>query len=129
MKTNFLAVIYLICCLVLEPGCRNHTARVEKPSENTAFRDGNDTPVFYCWFVEDNGAGHTGYVLFGAFWDRPLLPNEPLFSTVEEVREALKNESKFPFLVPQHPNWVPEGWRVRDLNSNEVNRLRAKDGQ
>jgi hypothetical protein len=90
---------------------------------------GKDTPIVFCWFVEDNGAGNKGYAFMDARVGRPLTPGERLFSTIEEVREALKKqESKTFVLMPQHPDWVPKGWRVRNLSSNEVDQLGFSNG-
>lgn len=121
MKTEFLAIC-AISCLLLETSCNNHM-RMDSQSEQPALAAQKDTPIIYCWFVEDNGAGHQGYVFFDAGAGRALLPDERLFSTIEGIRDAIKNRSKTPYLIPQHPDWVPTGWRVRNLSTNEVDRL------
>jgi hypothetical protein len=98
--------------------------KMENASENPTLRARKDAQIFFCWFVEDNGAGHSGYVCFGASWGRPLVREERLFSTVEELREALTNqENVTPKVVNLYPDWVPDGWKVRSLTTNEVRQL------
>jgi len=80
----------------------------------------------YCWFVENNGLGHKGYVFINTAMGRPMTTGENLFSTLGELREALKKAEGEPvYLIPKYPNWVPEGWKVRDLDANEVEQLKS----
>lgn len=98
--------------------------KTDNTSEKAVTAPGNSTNLVFCWFVEDNGAGHKGYVFIDAGVSRPMTASEPLFSTIEEFGEALKRgEGETLFLVPKYPGWVPEGWRVRNLSSNEVGHL------
>jgi hypothetical protein len=83
----------------------------------------NQTNLVFCWFVEDNGNGNKGYVFMDTARNTPLEPSEHLFSNITKLSEALQRGGKAVFLVPKCPGWVPEGWRVRNLNSNEVNEL------
>ena len=78
----------------------------------------------YCWYVEDNGSGNRGYALLSTLRNSPLTSNEPLYSTIEQLGEALnRHYGKSINLVPKFPKWVPKGWMVRDLNSNELDNL------
>ena len=122
MKPN----IYIVCalsCLLLS-GCAYNNVRWSNTSEKEISAAGNSINLVYCWFVEDNGAGHRGYVFIDVGMNRPMTPSENLHSTLEDLREALKRGPGEPlFLVPKYPGWVPEGWRVRNLSSKEVHQL------
>ena len=82
------------------------------------------TTLVYCWFVEDNGCGNKGYVFISSKMGRAMTPSEPLYSTIRELRVALKRiECDLLYLIPKQPGWVPESWKVRNLSSNEVTQL------
>jgi hypothetical protein len=122
MKPNISIVCVLYCLLLAS--CSHNNVRTSNTPERPISAAGNGTNLVYCWFVEDNGAGHRGYVFLDVGMNRAMTPSETLYSTLEELREALRRGEGEPlFLVPKYPGWVPEGWRVRNLSSNEVNRL------
>jgi len=84
----------------------------------------NARPVIYCWFVEDNGAGGSGYAVMDASLAKPLRPGERLYHTLDEVRQSLKyQEGNIPIVIPKRPNCVPECWKVRSLTANEAAQL------
>ena len=126
MRMKFAASICIVCCFVAS--CSNRTTRMGNSSETSAADAGKDVAIFFCWFVEDDGRGRSGYALFGTHFGRPLLPDERLCSTIDETRLKIKSQGgKAPIIVPQSPDWVPEGWRVRNLNTNEMECLGLSD--
>jgi hypothetical protein len=79
-----------------------------------------DRPIIYCWFVEDNGNGRSGYAVMDTRVGRPLLSDEGLVATVQEIRQVIEREGgKNPIVIPHHPDWVPKEWKVRNLSTNE----------
>jgi len=115
---------FVLYCLLLSSCADNTNVKTSNTSEKSISAAGSGTNLVFCWFVEDNGAGHKGYVFIDAAMNRPMTPSEPLFSTLEGFREALKRaEGETIFIVPKYPGWVPQGWRVRNLSSNEVDQL------
>ncbi|HXR05325.1 MAG TPA: hypothetical protein VN836_11530 [Verrucomicrobiae bacterium] len=129
MKIRFLAVLCLLSCLALEVGCGKNNNKMETQSHNSTIDLREDHPIVYCWFVEDNGAGRSGYDVFYTEAGRPLEPDERLFSTLEDVRHVLKDQEnrdgRSPIVIPKRPDWVPQVWRVRDLSTNEVAQLKS----
>ena len=124
MKTTFFAIICSVAFIVLDAGCRNHNPKMENSSETATIASDLDRPIIFCWFVEDNGKGGSGYIPFDASSSVPLLPDEHLFSTIEETRRTIKSRvSQTPVLVPQYPEGVPKSWRVRNLSTNEVQQI------
>lgn len=109
-------------------GCKSQNTCTENSSEKPALDTDRNLPLLFCWFVEDDGTGRSGYILFDARISRPLLPTERLLPSVEKVRQTLKDQGLVaPVIVPWHPEWVPEGWKVRDLTKTEAERLRFSD--
>jgi hypothetical protein len=93
-------------------------------SDNSAHGSQQDSAIIYCWFVEDNGMGHSGYVTFNTRVGRPLRPDEHLYPTLEQLSGAIKgHEAAAPIVIPKRPDWVPEHWKVRDLSTNEASLL------
>src|SRR5258707_198397 len=124
MQARLLTILCLLSWLVLEVGCRINSEKMEIQSDHSRSDPQDNRSIVYCWFVEDNGAGKSGYVLMNTRVGRPLLPSEHLFTTVQELRRAIRaQEPEDPIIIPKHPDWVPEAWKVRDLNTNEVGQM------
>jgi hypothetical protein len=122
MKSWFLAAICSIFFLAPEFGCGGSNMKTH--SDNSAHGLQQDRPIIYCWFVEDNGVGRSGYVMFNTRIGRPLRPDEHLYPTLDELRHAIKDrEAEAPIVMPKQPDWVPEHWRVRNLSANEAAQL------
>ena len=120
MRTCFLALL----CLILGAGCGVANKTIQIKSDNSSSDSQKDRPIIYCWFVEDNGAGHSGYAIMDTYVGRPLLPGEHLYSSLAEVQQVAKSRSANPIIMPQRPGWVPEHWKVRDLSAKEQEQLR-----
>jgi hypothetical protein len=108
----------------MEIGCGTNTKQMDIQPDKSKVDAQKDRPILYCWFVEDNGTRRSGYALMDTRVGRPLLPEEPLFPTLEDVRRELKNqEGNPPVVIPKRPDWVPQVWKVRDLNTKEASQL------
>ena len=127
MKIQFLGVLCLLSCLALEVGCGKNSNKMEIQSHNSTIDSQEDHLFAYCWFVEDNGAGRSGYGVFYTEAGSSLEPDERLFPTLEDVRHVLKihqnKDGRGIIVTPKRPDWVPPVWKVRDLNTNEVAQL------
>lgn len=122
MKTWFLVAICSIAFLGLEFGCGRSDMKNSSDKSIPGLKP--DRPIIYCWFVEDNGMGRSGYVAFNTQVGRPLRPDEHLHPTLDELRHAIKDqEGNAPIVIPKQPDWVPEGWKVRNLSANEAAQL------
>lgn len=131
MKIRFLVVLCILSCLALEVGCRKNSNKMEIQSDKSTIDSQEDHPFVYCWFVEDNGAGRSGYAAFYAEAGAPVEPDNRLFQTLEDVRHVFKEHEKLdrrsPIVIPKRPDWVPPVWKVRDLNTNEAAQLGFSD--
>jgi hypothetical protein len=86
-----------------------------------------NTSILCCWFVEDNGAGESGYV--GVSGLRGYIPagGGGLFQTVYELREGLKRQKlERAKIVPLFDGEVPKGWKIRGLTDDEVRILTSE---
>jgi len=124
MRIRILRVFCLFSCLILEIGCRANATKMEAHSDNPSINPQKERRIVYCWFVEDNGTGHSGYAVMDTFVGRALQQDERLFPTLGEVHHALMNQDgRNPIIIPKQPDWVPQAWRVRDLSTNEVSQI------
>ncbi len=124
MKSLLLRIVVGAYCLVLLSSCGKNSEKMSDTSDKPTLGAGIDAPSLFCWLVEDDGAGHSGYaVMDGRLGSaRPL--GGGLFPTIEEVKYAISHQKiKTPYLVPHYPSQVPKGWRIRSLTTNEVDRL------
>ncbi len=122
MKISFLAAICSISFLALEFGCGRSDMIAH--SDNSAHGLQQNRPIIYCWFVEDNGMGHSGYAVFNTQVGRALRPDEHLYPSLDELRHAIKgHEATAPIVIPKQPDWVPEHWKVRNLSTSETAQL------
>ena len=93
-------------------------------SDDSAHGLQQDRQIVYCWFVEDNGMGRSGYAAFNTGVSRALEPDEHLYRTIDELGHAIKgHEATAPIVIPIQPDWVPEHWKVRNLSTNEAAQL------
>ena len=129
MKIRFFGVLCVLSCLALGVGCSNNSNKMEIQSHQSNIDWQNYHPIVYCWFVEDNGAGRSGYGVFFTEAGAPVEPDERLFPTLEDVRHMLKyvknRDGWSRIVIPTRPSWVPPVWKVRDLNTNEVAQLKS----
>ena len=124
MKNSFFTYIYFFICLIAAVGCGGHGKNMGTQSVDNGFDMQEERRMFYCWYVENNGVGGKGYAIMDTAVGVPLTPGEHLFSSLQEVQQALRRSgAKPPVIVPRHPEWVPEHWRVRDLTSREFKEL------
>jgi hypothetical protein len=100
---------------------------MEIQSHNSTINSQEDHPIVYCWFVQDNGAGRSGYAVWSPEAGAPVEPDNRLFPTLEDVRDVLKDhenrDGRSPVVIPKRPDWVPQVWKVRDLTTNEAAQL------
>jgi hypothetical protein len=81
-------------------------------------------PMYFCWFVERDPAGHHGYS-----YNRGGLSHQPpggrgFFKTIGELRQELYADhfTKITF-KPDYPRSVPSGWVIRALTEEEAKSL------
>src|SRR4051812_31244573 len=91
MRIRILGTLCLLSCLALEVGCEVSSKKMKVHSDNPAIDRQKYRLIVYCWFVENNGAGRSGYAVIDEWDSRPLEPDARLFPTLEEVRHMLKN--------------------------------------
>jgi hypothetical protein len=87
-----------------------------------------NTSIVCCWFVQDNGAGESGYV--GVSGLRGYIPagGGGLFQTVYELREGLKRQKlDGAEIVPLFDGEVPKGWQIRGLTDHEMRILTSEN--
>ena len=103
------------------------TALFNRAVWGTRVLAGPNTTGLCCWFIEDNGAGESGYVAVDA--RRGYQPPEGggLFQTVYELREGIKRQkAENAQIVPSFGGRVPKGWKIRDLTDDEVRILTSE---
>ncbi len=116
MKPNI--IVCLFSCLLLSGCVHNNNVETKSTTEIP------QKAIVICWFVEDNGAGQSGYMYLNTHRNSPMTPNEPLSPTLEDFIEKLKKwEGGSIYMVPKYPSWVPKGWKVRNLSSNEIDQI------
>jgi hypothetical protein len=140
MKAKSLQIMYATCCLLSLLSCSNRAKKTDqdaivKQSKSgiTALRDGSekptlgasdDAPALCCWFVKDDGVGHSGYAVLDARGSAAYPRGGGLFGKIEDVRDAISRQKvKTPWLIPCYGGVPPPGWKIRRLTTNEVERL------
>jgi hypothetical protein len=95
------------------------------PMRESALRAARqNTPMYFCWFVERDPSGQHGYS-----YNRGELSWQPpggrgLFDTVAELRKALYAGGFIKISVtPHYPASVPPGWVIRTLTEGEAKSL------
>jgi len=110
------------CSVLLLAACKLSKSTLASSSTDSRPELNPEQVYVFCWFVEDNGVGGSGYAFFSSHWSRPLRTSERLFSSTQEVRSAFpKYGIDCPIILPTPPGWVPEGWKVRELTQSEFN--------
>jgi hypothetical protein len=140
MKTKSTQIMFATCCLFSLLSCSNrgketdhHAIVKQSESGNTSVRDGSEKPTLgasedavglCCWFVEDDGVGHSGYAVLDSRVSSAHPRGGGLFGKIEDVREAISRQKvKTPWLIPCYGGETPPGWKIRRLTTNEVERL------
>jgi hypothetical protein len=91
---------------------------------NATLGAGKDAVSLWCWFVEDDAAGHSGYATMDGRAGYAPPDGGGLFPTIESVRDAISHQdNKTPWIVPHYGGEIPRGWKIRGLTTNEVERL------
>jgi hypothetical protein len=140
MKANSFQIMYAACCLLLLVSCSNNAKQKDQnaivehiksgeavlgeASKKPTLGASDDALGLCCWFVEDDGVGHSGYAVLDASGSAAYPRGGGLFGTIEEVRDAINRQKvKTPWLIPCYGGDTPPGWKIRRLTTNEVERL------
>jgi hypothetical protein len=124
VKAIAIRAVICTCFLALLSGCARNNPAASSASTKPFLGAAINTPSLFCWFVEDNGAGKSGYAAMDGQVGGAYPEGGGLFPTIEQVRDAIRHQQlKTPLIVPHYPGEVPESWKIRSLTTNEVDRL------
>ena len=116
-------LIAMLLCAVLLAGCAPRAASSRSPQAIPTVAD--QTPLYFCWFVEQAPEGTHGYAM-GYGWTNWQPPEgRSHFDTISELRKALyKPGSASITIIPRYPSSIPSGWVIRGLTDEETKSLR-----
>ena len=83
--------------------------------------------VLNVWYVESDGAGHTGYACIHSILDVPRPGGDGLFQSLEALRNEIHSSGSSGMSIEsEYRGIVPNKWKIRNLTEAELRFLRAE---
>ena len=102
-------------------------ATTNAPAIHIGIRDARNPADLLVWYVETDGAGHSGYACVYSTLGVPNPGGKGLFQSLEALRDAIHSDQHSGMLVETgFRGVVPSGWRIRKLIEPEMITLRDK---
>jgi hypothetical protein len=125
MITGVCRVAATFCAVCVLSGCVGVDSTKERTGGPSVLGGGKHTQILYCWYVEDDGSGRSGYVAIDAIWSYAPPDGGGLFQSIDEVRSAMRAQGIRPSQFVAAVMVTPEGWSTRNLTQGERKALVA----
>jgi hypothetical protein len=112
---------YILVALIVFSGC-TQTKRSEPLAAQQSLAAPYHVRVVGCWFLESDGAGHSGYQAADTANGSATPQTASLYKSIGELRAALLKEHATNIVSAQ--GYTNGGWKIRGLTADEFAALR-----